>query len=243
MDSFTRTAPFVLERAEGDGDGLTLIGYAAMFEDWTHINSAREGVFDEMIARGAFTDSLKSRTPKLQFDHGQHALIGSMPLGNIKRMIEDERGLYIEARLHDNWMIHPVRDAIASGAIDGMSFRFSVPDGGDTWDRSGSTARRTITRADVFEVGPVVFPAYASTSVGVRSEELDRLFSLPDDERLSLARALVLASPVAVSQGEATPDTTDPEGVAPGGEDVSADAVRTTTRPEALLRLSHLKRY
>jgi phage head maturation protease len=26
----------------------------------------------------------------------------------------------------DNWLMAPVRDAIAAGAIDGMSFRFSV---------------------------------------------------------------------------------------------------------------------
>ena len=202
MDQLTRSVPFVLERAEDDADGLTLTGYAAVFDTWTHISSAREGTFDESIARGAFAESLSTRTPKLQFDHGQHPMVGSMPLGVIKRMVEDERGLFVEARLHDNWLIQPVRDAIASGSIDGMSFRFSVPEGGDTWTRTSDGDKRTITRADVYEVGPVVFPAYQATTVGVRSADLDLLLSLPDDERLSLARALVLGSPMAVGLGE-----------------------------------------
>jgi HK97 family phage prohead protease len=139
----------------------------------------------------------------LQFDHGQHALVGSIPLGVIKRMREDDRGLYVEARLHDNWLIQPVRDAIASGAVDGMSFRFRVPEGGDTWqDRTGDVPMRTITRADVVEVGPVVWPAYQATTVGVRSQELARLFDLPEQERIALARALALGAPLAVGQGE-----------------------------------------
>lgn len=219
MDEFfTRSAPFTLERAAEDGDGLTLTGYAAVFDTPTLIDSVREGRFHEQIARGAFADSLRERTPKLQFDHGQHPMVGSMPLGVIKRMHEDERGLFVEARLHDNWLIQPVRDAIASGAVDGMSFRFSVPQGGDVWDRSGDIDRRTITRATVYEVGPVVFPAYDATSVGVRSQELAHLFDLPENQRLALARALVLGSSDGVAALEPSPDTHPAdEGVAPSG--------------------------
>jgi HK97 family phage prohead protease len=201
-DNLTRSVPFHLERADAEGDGLTLEGYGAVFDVPTRIDSW-DGGFDEQIARGAFADSLRERTPKLQFDHGQHALVGSIPLGVIKRMREDDRGLYVEARLHDNWLIQPVRDAIASGAVDGMSFRFRVPEGGDTWqDRTGDVPMRTITRADVVEVGPVVWPAYQATTVGVRSQELARLFDLPEQERIALARALALGAPLAVGQGE-----------------------------------------
>ena len=225
MDEFfTRHAPFHLERASEDGDGLTLTGYAAVFDTPTLIDSAREGRFHEQIARGAFADSLKARTPKLQFDHGQHPLIDSIPLGVIKRMYEDDRGLYVEARLHDNWLIHPVRDAIASGAIDGMSFRFSVPQGGDKWDRSGDTHSRTITKATVYEVGPVVWPAYDATSVGVRSADLADLFALPEDQRLALARALVLGSRDGVAALEPTPDTPAVEAVGPLGSTQSQRA-------------------
>lgn len=212
-DTLTRSVPFELERADDDGDGLTLTGYAAVWDSPTRIDSW-EGTFDEQIQRGAFADSLRQRTPKLQFDHGKHPLVGSLPLGVIKRMAEDERGLYMEARLHDNWLIQPVRDAIASGSVDGMSFRFRVADDGDTWDRDGDVPVRTLTSVELLEAGPVVWPAYDTTSVGVRSDAA-ALFDLPESERIALARALVIGAPEAVGHGEpeATPDLEDVQAV------------------------------
>jgi HK97 family phage prohead protease len=130
--------------------------------------------------------------PVLQFEHGRHPLLGSMPLGQITKLREDEHGLYVEARLADNWLIQPVRDAIASGSIDGMSFRFQVVR--DSVDESGDTPVRTLEEVKLLELGPVVFPAYAETSVGVRSADLSPLFSLPQDDRQAIARALVLGT-------------------------------------------------
>jgi hypothetical protein len=62
-----------------------------------------------------------------------------------------------------------VREAIQSGAIDGMSFRFSVVR--DQWADGKKMPSRTINEVKLYELGPVVFPAYAATSVGVRDAE------------------------------------------------------------------------
>ena len=118
-DNLTRAVPFQLERADGEGDGLTLEGYAAVFDAPTRIDSW-EGTFDEVITRGAFAKTLKERTPVIQFDHGHHPLVGSIPIASPLTIKEDARGLFVKARLADNWLVQPVRDAIASGAIDGM---------------------------------------------------------------------------------------------------------------------------
>lgn len=188
-DDLTRSVPFRLVRAEGD-DGLTLDGYAAVFESPTRIDSW-EGLFDEVIARGAFAKTLQERSPVIQFDHGQHPMIGSIPIAVAKRWTEDAHGLHVEARLHDNWLTQPVRDAIADGSITGMSFRFSVVK--ETWDESGDVPLRTIHEVRLFEAGPVVFPAYADTSVGVRSREIATLLADPE-ARADLARALILGT-------------------------------------------------
>ena len=140
-DNLTRSVPFRLERATEDGDGLTLEGYGAVFDTPTRIDSW-EGAFDEVIARGAFAKTLQERTPVIQFDHGHHPLVGSIPIGSPEILREDAQGLYVKARLHDNWLIQPVRDAIASGSIDGMSFRFSVVK--ETVDESGDFPLRTV---------------------------------------------------------------------------------------------------
>jgi HK97 family phage prohead protease len=130
----------------------------------------RGRVFEEQIAPGAFAKTINARDRiVMQFDHGQHPLFGSLPLGKITALREDSHGLYVEARLTDNWLTAPIRDAIANEAITGMSFRFSVPDGGDTWDRSGQTHKRTVHEVRLYELGPVVHPAYEDTTVGVRS--------------------------------------------------------------------------
>jgi len=221
-DDLCRSVPFEHRADADDGDGLTLDGYGAVFGSPTRIDSW-EGTFDEEIARGAFKKSLKERTPVLQFDHGRHPMVGSIPLGSFDQLREDEQGLHVLARLHDNWLVQPVRDAIKSKAIPGMSFRFSVvkdewrtQDGGLVkpddvsrllWKSDAANPatilKRTLKEVRLYEVGPVVFPAYADTSVGVRSREIASLLTDPQ-ARAELARLLV-GTPSEPSGAEGAP--------------------------------------
>lgn len=193
LDShLTRTAKFTVTRAsDEDGDGLTLEGYAAVFNDPTRIDSW-EGKFDEIIAPGAFKRTIEQKGPKgirLQFDHGAHPLIGSIPLGSIREIREDQRGLFMSARLAQNWLVEPVREAIANESIDGMSFRFRVIK--DEWDESDPDLPvRTVKEVELLEAGPVVWPAYSNTSVGVRAREIAQELMDPE-RRAEIARALL----------------------------------------------------
>lgn len=171
-DKLTRQVDFDV-RELSDGDGLTLEGYAAVFNTPTRIDSW-EGKFDEVIAPGAFKRTIDRKGPKgvrLQFNHGHDQMFGELPIGYIEELREDARGLFVRARLHDNWLVHPIRDALQSGAVSGMSFRFVVHN--EDWDRAGDVDERLIREVELFELGPVVWPAYPETSVGVRSEGND----------------------------------------------------------------------
>jgi len=190
------------ESHAADGDGFTLEGYGAVFETPTRIDSW-EGKFDEVLARGAFAKTIGERRPVLQFDHGRDAATGSVPIGSIEELREDEQGLFVRARLHDNARVEPIRQAIASGAIDGMSFRFRVLR--EEWDESSDVPVRTIREVELYEVGPVVFPAYESTSVGVRS----LLSDLGADERQQLIDDL--AREVVAKSSDAAPAGTSDE--------------------------------
>jgi uncharacterized protein len=216
-DGLTRSVPFHLERSAAN-DGFTLEGYAAVFDSVTRIDSW-EGNFDEQIKRGAFKKTLAERSPVIQFDHGSHPMVGSIPIASVERVAEDDHGVFVRARMFDNDLVKPVRDAIAGGAIDGMSFRFSVVR--EDWeDRSDDVPLRTITELRAPEMGPVVFPAYPATSVGVRSEVAQIL----DDPELRehLARALILrtsaddAAPTGTSSADAATPPTPPAEPAPG---------------------------
>ncbi len=157
---------FDYERSDDSGDGRTLRGYAAVFNSPTDIRD-QDGEYTEIVAPGAFRRTLQRQTPVLMFNHGKHPLIGDMPLGKITDIREDPRGLYVEARLSDNWLVQPVRDAIADGAVSGMSFRFEVVK--DDWSAARGRRTRTLKEVKAPELGPVVNPAYRDTAVSVRS--------------------------------------------------------------------------
>src|SRR5687768_9764878 len=103
------------------GDGLTFEGLAAVFGEETVIDSW-EGRFVETVRKGAFRKAIRERTPVMQFDHGRHPLIGSIPIGRIEDLRETDEGLAVRARLSDNWLIEPVRDAVRDRTVNGMSF-------------------------------------------------------------------------------------------------------------------------
>jgi uncharacterized protein len=198
-EDLSREASFRLVRADPasaePNDGLTLDGIGAVFNSITVVDSW-EGTFEETIQPGAFKKSLRETRPKMQFDHGMHPVIGSIPIGQFDDGFptEEADGLRVRGRLHDNWMTIPVRDAIGSGAVDGMSFRFSIVN--ETWHSAESRTatspgkklsdpeeilhgiffpsedgllRRVLKELKIREVGPVVWPQYTDTSVSVRS--------------------------------------------------------------------------
>lgn len=156
----------------GDGDGRigTLFGYAARFNTSTVINSW-EGHFEERIAPGAFSKTLKERggRVKVLFNHGMDPSVGDKPLGRPSRMTEDKQGLYVEVPLDDTSYNRDLVASLRSGALDGMSFRFSVSR--EEWDDTGDLPVRTIQEAKLYEFGPVTFPAYEATTAGVRGRE------------------------------------------------------------------------
>src|SRR5690606_2923592 len=246
-----REAPFALRSADGEdgGDGRTLDGWGAVFNRETIIDSW-EGRFREKISPGAMKKSFRENPPRIQYDHGRHPLIGSIPIAALERIAEEvhpehapEGGAHVVGRLHDNWLVEPVREAIASGSINGMSFRFSVVrerwfDAGGKEIRDEETLREQLRRTwyeavpdeelllrdlkelRVPEIGPVMWPAYEETSVGVRSAVIDlgRIHE-PDTRRL-LARAVLLAdaaeSAPEPAERDDAPHPTEPEGPAGG---------------------------
>lgn len=158
-------------RNDDDGpEGETLIGYSILFDEVTRIDSW-EGQFDERVDVKATDRSLRTRTPVVQFDHGRHPMIGSLPIGTLDKAEADKRGLYTEARVIRSWLTDPLIEAVRSGTIGGWSFRFDVIE--DKWDFSGDIPLRTLLDVEIYELGPVVFPAYEATDISLRGVDLN----------------------------------------------------------------------
>ena len=241
LESVLREAPFAVRDTSDDGDeagdGLTLDGYGAVFNRETIIDSW-EGKFKETIAPGSMKRSFRETPPRIQFDHGRHPMIGSIPIAKLERIAEEvdpdlapEGGAHIVGRVFDNWLMQPVRDAISAGAVDGMSFRFSVVreqwqtadgkvirDDEELWAVLRATwyedvpddelPVRTLKELKVPEMGPVVWPAYSDTSVGMRSQVID-LGRLNDPEQRKLLAQAVFIADAAEQDDDAQRDTTE----------------------------------
>ena len=177
--------------AEGSatiGDGNKLFGHFAVFDSWTEIDSAHEGRFLERIAPGAFASTFERRSDSVRvlYDHGTDPQIGNKPLGVPVALTEDERGAYYEVELFDTAYVNELKPALQAGQL-GSSFRFRVVD--EEWSSpSRATSHnpdrleeRTIKSVDLFEFGPVTFPAYADATAGLRSrtDEFYRMLNDP----------------------------------------------------------------
>lgn len=192
-----------------EGDGMTLRGYAAVF------NSPSQPLpFTETIQPGAFADSLRSRNDvKLLWNHDTGIVLGSTRAGTLK-LTEDERGLLVEASLPDTQAGRDAATLIKRGDVSAFSFGFRVPAGGDSWP---SANQRVLTRINIHEASLVAFPAYSGTegSASVRGMsdlnskiiELAELRGISADELTDALLALESGSELTERQGELLTDT------------------------------------
>src|SRR5665213_864641 len=109
------------------------------------------------------------------YDHGHDPSIGNKPLGPFSQLSEDKTGCYYEIPLietsYNNDFIIPA----ARAGLLGSSFRFTVK--AESWidepnaskDNPRALPERTVTGVDLFEGGPVTFPASSAATSGLRS--------------------------------------------------------------------------
>jgi HK97 family phage prohead protease len=185
--------PFKIKAVSEDG---LFSGYGSVF-----------GVIDsykEVVAPGAFAESLSQRTPALLWQHRS-----GEPIGVYSALREDQTGLYVEGKL----ALKTARGAEAyellkMGAISGLSIGFVTRD--DSYDRV--TGIRTLKKVDLWEVSLVTFPANDAARVsGVKS--IDTIESLADAEAflrdaggLSRREATALVSRIKSLRGRGDPD-------------------------------------
>lgn len=193
-----------------EGDGMTLRGYAAVF------NSPSQPLpFIERIEPGAFRDSLRSRNDiKLLWNHDTGIVLGSTRAGTL-RLSEDEVGLFVEADLPDTTAGRDAKISIERGDVTGFSFGFRVAAGGDEWLNANE---RILKRVNIHEVSVgVAFPAYLGTegtamvrSIGDLASKIVRLAELRGvsaEELTSALLALEAGEELTERQGELLTET------------------------------------
>lgn len=168
-----RSLSFKVEYRAGEGEqeSRKISGYAAVFEQWSQITYW----FKEKIARGAF-DNANFEDCILCFNHDSSQLLARVSSGTLRYDIDDT-GLHFEAELPNTTAGNDILELVKRGDITGCSFAFTIEE--DQWtykygiDNSEELDERIITKiAAVYDVSPVVRPAYKEAQLDERSAKM-----------------------------------------------------------------------
>lgn len=156
-------------RIEGEGDNKRLVGYAAKFNRWS-VDLGIWEKFREKIAPGAFTETIKDSDTRALKNHDPNLILGRTSSGTL-RLVENKTGLKFEIDMPNTSTGLDVLEEVRRGDITGCSFAFTVDE--DSWKylEDGSVERTINKVGELFDVGPVTYPAYPDTTVAARSLE------------------------------------------------------------------------
>ena len=147
----------VMEVRAAEGE-RRIEGYAATFNDVTDL-----GYFREQIAVGAFDGHLADDV-RLLINHTGVPL--ARTTNGTLRLSVDETGLRYEAQLADTTEGRDLYTLIKRGDISQSSFAFSIEE--ESWDNKANL--RTVNKVGrLYDVSPVTYPAYATTTVAARN--------------------------------------------------------------------------
>lgn len=202
MEIETRTVAFeaddelVIEERAGGTPAIR--GYAVVYNRL----SVDLGGFRERILPGAFDAMLgkqKGRRDLVSYyNHDPNLLLGRESSGTLE-VFSDAKGV--------GYVVTPpasradVLELIQRRDIRGSSFAFSVGVGGESFTTEGGKAIREVREADLYEMGPVVNPAYSATTaaVALRSYEAWLAEQEPKAEQRSVAVPAMLGVAGAVA--------------------------------------------
>jgi HK97 family phage prohead protease len=146
------------------------------------------GGFRERILPGAF-DKILSRQRGRQeivsyFNHDSNWLLGREAAGTLE-ITSDDRGVSYIVEPPDTQAGRDVLALVRSRNLRGSSFAFTVAQrGGErfTTDETGKAIREVVEASGLFEMGPVVTPAYSSTSIAVAMRSYEAWLHLQSSE-------------------------------------------------------------
>lgn len=159
------------EIREDDQGRPHIVGYAARY----NVPSEVMGDFVEVLLPSAF-DAVLGNDVRALFNHDPNMILARSSAGTLT-VTSDSVGLLVDIDPPDTTYARDLMTSIRRGDVTGQSFAFVVADGGAKWSkRDDGLWTRTIGEiAELWDVGPVVYPAYASTDVSVALRSLDGL--------------------------------------------------------------------
>jgi phage head maturation protease len=194
-------------RFASDGAVTELAGIFAEYNTPYEIFSMWEGEFVEIMAPGCFADTMAHDVDSMRclYDHGFDPFMGNKPIGPIRSLMDSLAGPayvvpFLDTDYNRGFLIPALEGRTISGeklgSVLGASMRFESVE--ETWNYDVPMTSwnprglpvRTITKARVFEFGPVTFPANPGATAFARSRTLDWLEKVADDQETMFVSTL-----------------------------------------------------
>lgn len=138
-----------LDDTEGEFEGYIAV--------WDSVDS-----YNSKFQRGSFKKTIQERGSKIKVFYDHEHLVGSS-----QEIREDDHGVYVRGKL--NLAVEKAQECYAflkDGTLDGLSFGFR------TIQEGFEAGIRVIKEVQLFEYGPVIFPANSAAEItGVRSTD------------------------------------------------------------------------
>lgn len=180
---------------KGDKPGIE--GYGSVFNQDYVLYEDSSWRFVETIQPGAFQRVLKEKQDtRCLFNHDANQVLGRTTNGTL-RLVEDDSGLHYENDLDTRTTVgQNVGAFVDRGDVNGCSFAFTVSKQSYR-DEKGADGKITSTRIieeieNLYDVGPVTYPAYDGTSVSPRMRAEARTAVLAIDNLPLEIRARVM---------------------------------------------------
>lgn len=159
------------KRAEGEQTGRFVEGYAALWNTISPPSITPDGlVFQEQISPNAF----HWEDVAALFNHNHDLLLAHHyndrpPEENTLTLIQDDIGLKYSFVADNTTDGNNLVERLRNKNVFQSSFAFFVDPDGDSWElQENGISLRTIKKAEVIDVSPVIFPFYPETVVNVR---------------------------------------------------------------------------
>ncbi len=150
-------------------------GLAAVFYDgspateYTLWDTPTRGKAVERILPSAFDRAISEDDCRCLFNHDANYLLGRKSAGTLE-LVKEQRGLRYRVPFdHTDPDHQKIASKIKRGDLSGSSFAFNVTN--EEWRSEGNTEVRYISGVKLYDVGPVVFPAYSGSTVGMRDSQ------------------------------------------------------------------------
>lgn len=155
-------------RAEQTETEKIIKGYAVPFDSPADIG----GMFTETFLPGSFTKTIAEFDQMMVWSHDYNKPLARRLSGTLF-LREDDKGLYFEARLNNTSWANDAYEAIKNKDVHKMSAGFNVINDDINWRTEGDGNNkkyfRDIREVKLWEISPVIWPAFDDTFVEARS--------------------------------------------------------------------------